>query len=143
MGKKSLIIINFLLLIIAEVLWLIINVGFSLMITYKINLTTKILLNGFLNILKKPIDSFEQLFQNNSLYTVGSLVILLLFVYSMIKSGYKKNEEWKNSSKGTHGTANWGSFKELIKDGNYKYMPERSFFREWKKTGNWNDEENT
>ncbi|WP_413473931.1 hypothetical protein [Streptococcus parauberis] len=143
MTKKSLLIFNVVMFFLVEFIYLVLIQLFMTVVKFKLNLTNTIVMADIKNTCLHPIMTALRLIDGrNPLYILGSVLLAIYFIYLTLKQVHKTSSDWENSKKGTHGTARWGAFKELIKDGNYKYISERNFFSEWKKTGNWEKRDN-
>ena len=136
--KKTLFFIHAVVLIISEIIWLLMNKGFMTIVSYKQNLTKELLLADLKNSLFSPIQTASGLIaEKNPLYIIGAIALLFYIGFFAFKHSTNNSDDWSNSKKGTHGTAHWGTFKELVNDGNYKYIRENRFYEQWKSTVNW------
>lgn len=71
----------------------------------------------------------------NPLFIVLSIALILFLIAIIFKqSSNLASSELEYDSKGTHGSARWGTLKEVVQDNNFKTYKKNKFFGEWLKT---------
>lgn len=126
--------LNILFLIIFEYLILILVSVLMKIAELKLNLTSDILYQEMSRAAMHPIlTSRNFINQANPLYILSAVSTLVYILYLSIKQIGKNNKSWEISNKGTHGTAKWGTLKDLS-DGNYKVIKKNDFFEQWLNT---------
>lgn len=68
------------------------------------------------------IQSYMQ--QHNPIMLLGALGLLVYLLYFAMKR-HSKRQDWQTADEQTHGSARWGSEKELINDGHYFKFKEK------------------
>lgn len=132
-SKKSIIIINGIFLTIMEYLLIVVLSILMTFADYKLNITADIIQQKIKESALNPIETAQSfIFNNNPLYIIGSIGLLVYCIFLIYKSFLNLNKEWKTSSKNTHGSARWGTLKDLIKGGNYRFIKIGDLQHEWK-----------
>ncbi|MGT2907203.1 hypothetical protein [Streptococcus dentiloxodontae] len=135
MKKKLLVIAGVVTCIMLEYVYLLFVTAGKAVVDLKLNLTTAILSQEIKETAKHPIHAMLEYFTDkNWFFIIGMIAILLGMVFLTVKRIKELDKEWESSDGGTHGTAKWGSFKSLVKDGNFKYKTEKQFFNEWRES---------
>ena len=115
--KMSWIIVTFLLL---EAIIITALVGLNTLSQYKLDITSDVLLENFKNTFTHLgvfiKNSWEE---KNPFFIIGTIVAILYSLYANSKTNSKK-EGWETEDKNAyHGSARWGSLKELFKTPNF------------------------
>lgn len=77
------------------------------------------------NAIQHPIVNIQTYMQQyNPIMLLGALGLLVYLLYFAMKR-HSKKQDWQTADEQTHGSARWGSEKELINDGHYFKFKEK------------------
>ena len=77
------------------------------------------------NAIQHPIVNIQlYMQQHNPIMLLGALGLLVYLLYFAMKR-HSKKQDWQTADEQTHGSARWGSEKELINDGHYFKFKEK------------------
>lgn len=77
------------------------------------------------NAIQHPIVNIQSYMQqHNPIMLLGALGLLVYLLYFAMKR-HSKKQDWQTADEQTHGSARWGSEKELINDGHYFKFKEK------------------
>ncbi len=77
------------------------------------------------NAIQHPIVNIQTYMQqHNPIMLLGALGLLIYLFYFAMKR-HSKKQDWQTADEQTHGSARWGSEKELINDGHYFKFKEK------------------
>ena len=78
-----------------------------------------------MNAIQHPIVNIQSYMQqHNPIMLLGALGLLVYLLYFAMKR-HSKKQDWQTADDQTHGSARWGSEKELINDGHYFKFKEK------------------
>ena len=78
-----------------------------------------------MNVIQHPIVNIQTYMQqHNPIMLLGALGLLVYLLYFAMKR-HSKKQDWQTTDEQTHGSARWGSEKELINDGHYFKFKEK------------------
>lgn len=135
MLKNAKLLLYFLELLVLQYLYILLLVFLNTVLRLQLSLTTTALVTPLKQAAYHPINEMLSFIRaGNQIYIIGALAITVYIAVLAFQKYHKDNKKWEQSSKGTHGTAKWGTLKELVHDGNFKAVKESQFFAEWQKT---------
>lgn len=77
------------------------------------------------NAIQHPLSNIQMYIQqHNPIMILGALGLLGYLFYFAMKR-HSKNQDWQTADEQTHGSARWGSEKEIIDDGHYFKFKEK------------------
>ena len=77
------------------------------------------------NAIQHPIVNIQSYMQqHNPIMLLGALGLLVYLLYFAMKR-HSKKQDWQTADEQTHGSARWGSERELINDGHYFKIKEK------------------
>ena len=78
-----------------------------------------------MNVIQHPIVNIQTYMQqHNPIMLLGALGLLVYLLYFAMKR-HSKKQDWQTADEQTHGSARWGSERELINDGHYFKIKEK------------------
>lgn len=90
----------------------------------------------FLNAIEHPLLNIQMYIQqHNPLMILGTLALLIYLIYFAMKR-HSKNQDWKTADEQTHGSATWGNEQQLINNGHYFKLKEKTLQNEFTKSIN-------
>lgn len=125
------------------VIYLILQYGITLLVgmfiefaSFKDRMNDFSLSDSFLNNAYHPLRNIITFIGNkNPLFILLSVGLIIGMIVLIVKQSIQmKSSELEYDSKGTHGTARWGSLRELVSDGNFKAEKSNKFFKDWTRT---------
>lgn len=125
------------------VIYLILQYGITLLVgmfmefaSYKNRMNDFSLSDSFFNNAYHPLKNIITFISDkNPLFILLSIGLIIGMIVLIVKQSLQmKSSELEYDQKGTHGTARWGSLRELISDGNFKAEKSDRFFKNWVKT---------
>lgn len=111
------------------VIYLILQYGITLLVgmfmefaSFKNRMNDFSLSDSFLNNAYHPLRNIITFIgDKNPLFILLSVGLIIGMIVLIVKQSIQmKSSELEYDSKGTHGTARWGSLRELVSDGNFK-----------------------
>lgn len=125
------------------VIYLILQYGITLLVgmfmefaSFKNRMNDFSLSDSFLNNAYHPLRNIITFIgDKNPLFILLSVGLIIGMIVLIVKQSLQmKSSELEYDSKGTHGTARWGSLRELVSDGNFKAEKSSKFFKDWTRT---------
>lgn len=125
------------------VIYLILQYGITLLVgmfiefaSFKDRMNDFSLSDSFLNNAYHPLRNIITFIgDKNPLFILLSVGLIIGMIVLIVKQSIQmKSSELEYDSKGTHGTARWGSLRELVSDGNFKAEKSNKFFKDWTRT---------
>ena len=121
------------------VIYLILQYGITLLVgmfmefaSFKNRMNDFSLSDSFLNNAYHPLRNIITFIgDKNPLFILLSVGLIIGMIVLIVKQSIQmKSSELEYDSKGTHGTARWGSLRELVSDGNFKAEKSSKFFKD-------------
>lgn len=120
------------------VIYLILQYGITLLVgmfmefaSFKNRMNDFSLSDSFLNNAYHPLRNIITFIgDKNPLFILLSVGLIIGMIVLIVKQSIQmKSSELEYDSKGTHGTARWGSLRELVSDGNFKAEKSSKFLK--------------